>query len=219
MRVALLALSLLLPCLAHAALYECRDANGRRTFSDTPCSPDAKVLDVAPTAPGAPGASAGPGSLGTARIEYYDVSGATLDQLRSQMSARGTDGWAGHTHTHVAYHFTTQPTGGGCRVDEVTVTLDAVVRLPRWTDRDAAPAGAQGEWDRLMTRLVDHEGGHVRIGQASADAVERAVRETTPGASCPDVAARAKGRADAILALLPQQQEDYDVRTNHGRGP
>jgi predicted secreted Zn-dependent protease len=219
MRAALLALSLLLPSLAHAAMYECRDANGRRTFSDTPCSPDAKVLRAAPPAGGASGASAGPGSLGTARIEYYDVSGASLDQLRAQMSARGTDGWAGHTHTHVAYHFTTQPTSGGCRVDEVTVTLDARVRLPRWVDRDAAPAQAQGEWDRLMSRLVDHEGGHVRIGQSSADAVERAVRETTPASSCQDVAARAKGRADAVLALLPQQQADYDARTDHGRGP
>ena len=216
MRAAFLALSLLLPALAHAAMYECRDASGQRTFSDTPCSPDAKVLNVAPSAGVSSSGGSGAGSLGAARVEYYDVSGATIDELRGRMRS-GPEGWAGDTNTHVSYHFTTQPTAAGCRIGDVTVTLEAVVKLPRWANRDAAPASAQGEWDRLIARLTDHEGGHVRIGQSAADAVERAVRDTVPGGSCQDVAARAKGRADAILALLPQQQQDYDVRTNHGR--
>jgi predicted secreted Zn-dependent protease len=218
MRVALFVAVLLLPCLAHAQIYECRDAVGHRVFSDAPCSPDAKVIRAAPAAPPS-GAAWGPATLGAARIEYYDVSGASLEQLMAQTRARGTEGWAGHTHTHVAYRFTTQAVSGGCRVDAVTVTLDAVVRLPRWVDRDAAPAEAQQAWDRMLARLTDHEQGHVQIGQSSADAVERAVRETEPGASCAEVTGRAKGRADAVLALLQRQQDDYDARTNHGRGP
>ena len=67
-------LLLLLPALAAADVHVCRDANGRKVFSDSPCGPDAKVLKVAP-------ATGGPfvHPQETTQVDYYDVSGAKFD--------------------------------------------------------------------------------------------------------------------------------------------
>jgi predicted secreted Zn-dependent protease len=208
----LLRWAVLLPCLAAAQVHECKDANGHRVFSDVPCGPDAKLLDVRP-AVGQPFVH----PQETMQVEYYDVTGATFDELRGQMHAKGVDGWAGTTWTHVKYDFTVHKDGSGCRIDSANAIFDARVRLPRWVNRRAAPEASQQAWDAWFPTLQRHEDGHVRIGHEAAARVERAVWDTPPAATCVEVIARAKARAGAVLVDLRQQQEDYDLRTDHGR--
>jgi len=151
------------------------------------------------------------------RIEYFDVTGATIDELRGQLRAKGVDGWAGTTWTTVKYEFTVHGDAYGCRVDSVNAVFDARVRLPRWADRAAAPAVQQQAWDAWFPRLERHEQGHVRIGRDAAARVERAVWDTPAAPTCGDVTARAKARAQGVLNDLARRQRDYDLRTDHGR--
>jgi predicted secreted Zn-dependent protease len=209
---ALLLAAALLPCLAQAAIHQCTDAAGHKVFSDVPCGPDAKVIQVAPPGGPAPGMAPMDGT----RVEYYDVSGASIDELAREMRAKGADGWAGTTWTDLKYHITMRPGPDGCRIDAVNATFDARVRLPRWAERSSAPPVAQQAWDALFAGLERHERGHVTIGQEAAGELERAVRETPAGGRCADLAAAAKGRADAVLAQLQRRQREYDERTDHG---
>lgn len=151
------------------------------------------------------------------RVEYYDVTGATFEELRAQMHARGVDGWAGATWTHLAYEIAVSPGPEGCRIESVNAEFDARIRLPRWTNRRAAPAGEQQAWDAWFPLLRRHEEGHVRIGRDGAARVERVVWDTPAGGSCAELTARAKARADAVVADMRRQQRDYDRRTDHGR--
>jgi len=205
-------LLLLLPALAAADVHVCRDANGRKVFSDSPCGPDAKVLKVAP-------ATGGPfvHPQETTQVEYYDVSGATFEDVSREMKVKGVDGWAGSTWTNVKYDFTVRRDGDGCRIDSVNAMFDAKVRLPRWTDRAAAPEASRQAWDAWFPTLRRHEDGHVQIGHEAAARVERVVWDTPPAPVCADVIARARKRAAAVLVDLRRQQEDYDLRTDHGR--
>ena len=150
-------------------------------------------------------------------IEYYDVTGATIDELRGQLRAKGVDGWAGTTWTEVKYEFTVRQDANGCRIDSVNALFDARVRLPRWVNRAAAPALQQQAWDAWFPRLERHEQGHVRIGRDAAARIERVVWDTPAAASCGEVTAMAKARAQAVLADLARRQRDYDRRTDHGR--
>lgn len=202
----------LAPCLAAAQIHECRDANGRRVYSDVKCGPDAKTLDVTPAV-----VQPFVHPQESTRVEYYDVTGASLEDLRAQMRAKGVDGWAGTTWTHVKYEFTVRAGVDGCRVDSVNAVFDARVRLPRWVDRRAAPEAEQQAWEAWYPTLRRHEDGHVRIGRDAAAHLERAVWDTPGSASCAEVTARAKARAQAALADLQRQQQDYDLRTDHGR--
>jgi predicted secreted Zn-dependent protease len=202
----------LAPCLAVAQIHECRDANGRRVFSDVTCGPDAKAVQVKPAV-----VQPFVHPQESKRVEYYDVTGTTFAELRDQMRAQGVDGWAGTTWTHVKYEFTVRPGAEGCRVDSANAVFDARVRLPRWANRRAAPEEQQRAWDAWFPTLQRHEEGHVRIGRDAAARVERVLWDTPASASCPDVIARAKERAQAVLVDLRNQQEDYDLRTDHGR--
>jgi predicted secreted Zn-dependent protease len=153
------------------------------------------------------------------RVEYYDVTGATFAELHAQMHARGVDGWAGATWTHLEYEITVRPWPEGCRIDSVNAEFGARMRLPRWTNRRAAPAEEQRAWDAWFPLLRRHEEGHVRIGRDAAARVERAVWETPNGGSCADLTARAKARANAVVGEMRRQQREYDLRTDHGRKP
>jgi len=211
--VACLALLLTAPAFA-LEVHECRDANGRRVYSDEKCGPDAKTLDVTPAV-----VQPFVHPQESTHVEYYDVTGASFAELRDEMRATGVDGWAGTTWTHVKYEFTVRQGPEGCRIDSVNAVFDARVRLPRWANRRAAPDDQQQAWDAWFPGLQRHEEGHVRIGRDAAARVERVVWDTPAAASCAEVTAHAKARASAVLVDLRREQEEYDLRTDHGRKP
>ena len=151
------------------------------------------------------------------RIEYYDVTGATMEELQRQIRAKGVEGWAGATWTRVKYELSVREDPDGCRIVAVNAAFDARIRLPRWANRREAPEAEQRAWDAWLPILRRHEEGHVRIGREAAARVERAVWDTPGGSSCADLTARARARADAVLADLRRRQRDYDLRTDHGR--
>jgi len=151
------------------------------------------------------------------RVEYYDVNGATVEELRTQIRAKGVEGWAAATWTRVKYELTVREGPAGCRIESVNAAFDARIRMPRWANRRAAPEAEQRAWDAWLPILRRHEEGHVRIGRAAAARVERAVWDTPGGSTCADLTARARARADAVLADLRRRQRDYDLRTDHGR--
>ncbi len=100
----------------------------------------------------------GPGKVKNAKEEFYDVSGATLNDITGQLGP--FDGHASETYTALTIDGRVKPT----KNEDDTYTakvkwkiVDGVVRMPRWVDYGKACTAAQNEWDRFMTQVRLHE--------------------------------------------------------------
>jgi predicted secreted Zn-dependent protease len=107
----------------------------------------------------------GPGKINNAKEEFYDVSGATLDEISPQLHP--FDGHASETYTALTIEGEVKPTKTKDDTYQAKVKwiiVDGVVRMPRWTDYAAACPAAQAEWDRFMRLLRQHEQeAHVNV--------------------------------------------------------
>jgi predicted secreted Zn-dependent protease len=125
--------------------------------------PGTELADVVQRRRGRRQRAANPGGRGPGRIQNasestYDVSGATLDDITGQL--HGLDGFASDTSTPLGLSGQVRPERQEDDTYQVTVRWrinDAVVRLPRWTDYDAACPAAQQEWDRFLRQTRQHE--------------------------------------------------------------
>ena len=208
-----LAASLLAAAFASSAqVHMCKDANGRKIFSDSPCGEKSEIVDVRP----ATGSTAINPST-SMQYKYYEVSGLTYNEVARDIRSKGPDGgWWGSAATRMAYSITTRPGPDGCIVDTVQSSADSTVRLPQWRNRHEAPVTVQSQVDAAFRSLELHERGHVAISLKGARQLERSVREVPPGKSCGEVAAEADRRAREAIAASEREQRLYDSENNHG---
>jgi predicted secreted Zn-dependent protease len=209
-RWACLALAACVP--AFAQVQVCKDAQGHKVFSDMPCGPDAKLLDV----------KSASGSLAInpnvrIKVEYYDIRGTSWDALRHEIDAKGPEGWWGQAHSGTSYQIRTRPVDGGCGPWDVQVTADARVRLPSWVNRFDGPRSLQDSWDGVIRTLDLHERGHVQINLEGTREIERALKTIPVEPTCDAVIAEARRRFEEIRADVARRQIDYDADTEHGR--
>jgi len=106
------------------------------------------------------GRGAHPGGRGAGRIQhattnYYNVSGATLQDITGQLGHL----YASETNAPITIQGTVTPqrVGDVYQVRVRWIISGATVSLPRWTGYDAACPAAQREWDRFMGQTRQHE--------------------------------------------------------------
>lgn len=197
---------------AVAQMHLCTDANGRKTFSDVPCGPNAKPITVSP--------SSGGGSINPSlaiSTEHYDIRGTTWEQLRREIDAKGPRGWTGMASGRVGYDLKTRPEGSRCAVASVQARAETKVQLPAWGNRFEGPRPLQVHWDSVYRTLDLHERGHVAINVEGARDLERAIKAIEPQDTCEAVVAEARRRAEGVWRSISQRQSEYDADTDHGR--
>ncbi|MSR35126.1 MAG: DUF922 domain-containing protein [Gemmatimonadetes bacterium] len=90
-----------------------------------------------------------------------------------------------------------------------------VTTLPRWTDRDDAPAALLGDWDLFLRRLRDHEEGHQRIAiGVGADLLQDVAALEAP--DCEALERSALAVAASYQASVTLEQQGWDAETRHG---
>jgi predicted secreted Zn-dependent protease len=97
-------------------------------------------------------------SISNASVSTYDVSGATLNDITGQLTQ--LDGHGASTSAPLGMSGQVVPErqeDGSLRLEAPWIINNAVVTVPNWTDYGAACAAAQGEWDRFMGRVRQHE--------------------------------------------------------------
>ncbi len=100
----------------------------------------------------------GPGAIKHAKEIPYEVSGATLNDLTSQLKQFG--GFGAEYTADLTIKGRAQITKTKDGRKKITVQwqlVDAQVKLPKWADYDQACPAAQAEWDRFMGALRAHE--------------------------------------------------------------
>lgn len=197
---------------AHGQMHMCKDAQGRKVFSDTPCGSDDTIVTVNP-AVGGP--SINPSS--SLKVDHYEVRGTTWAVLEREIGSKGPEGWWGNANTQIGYELDSKPAGGACRVASAHVKADARIHLPSWANRYEGSAKLQAQWDSVYRSLDLHERGHVQISLDGAKEMERALNSIPEQPTCDAVAAEGRRRAEQVWAAVARRQAAYDAETQHGR--
>jgi predicted secreted Zn-dependent protease len=211
LRLAALALSIAaLP--AAAQVHMCKDAGGRKVFSDVPCGDDAKVIDVRPS-----GGNTAVNPAATYANDYYDIRGVTLEDLHREIASKGPEGrWWGSAATRLQFRITWKQVPEGCAIATAQAMASSTVRLPRWVNRHDGDRRTQDRWDGAFRSLDLHERGHVEISLQTARDLERSLREIPPAPTCEELVAAAKAVGATLNARERERQTTYDRETNHG---
>ena len=153
------------------------------------------------------------------QIEYYDIRGKTLRELRIDAHVNGPVArdttWFGLTHyqIHWTYGYYRQPTL--CRLTNVKMMVDVIVTLPRWVDSSDVDPAAVYWWANSSEHVRTHEGHHVQLAvDGAADIRSLLMRKT--GSDCALLARSANEEATVILRRLAEQQQNFDHESRHG---
>jgi predicted secreted Zn-dependent protease len=147
-----------------------------------------------------------------ASITYYDISGSTGQEMRTQLDRSAPvapDGYRGDATTIWNIYWTWDGYGTeDCDLETVKTTYDIQVTMPRWTPpKDASPELVE-EWNRYILALTEHEQVHVDHVIAGIPGVINAIRNASCGT--------AESEAQAVLDDIRQKDDEYDATTNHG---
>ena len=148
-----------------------------------------------------------------ARIIYYDINGASAEELRTQLNLLrpvGVDGYKGDATTKWLIYWNWPGYGtSDCDVALAWIFYDIEVILPRWK----MPADAQPElirhWASYMEALIEHEKGHVEYVVDHSSYVLDAIKQS----DCET----AEAEANKILQAIRQHDIEYDKATDHGK--
>lgn len=151
---------------------------------------------------------------------YYDISGRTKAELIQQMTERGPDcddecfAWTEWAIDWVS------PISGRADCEPVSVVVRVTYTLPRWVDKDSAPASLQREWEAYEKKLLAHEEHHkditVKYAQIFLDKIQEINQQDYQ--SCrelEDLIGEYHATGEIIMGCT-EATAAYDRETNHG---
>lgn len=172
------------------------------------------ALLVAPAALAAPAV--------TETIVYYDIKGATPQDIRAQMRELGptdfTEGkrYDANTRWNVSWKYNYANTGQGCSISTAYTTVKVTITIPRLQDV-SAPAALKQSFDDYTKNLLVHEKGHGQTAIDIARKIEGRLVAMPPQPSCDRMGKAANELGNALIKEANQADIDYDARTQHGR--
>lgn len=160
-----------------------------------------------------------PGMAADAREEYYEVHGATADELRRSLRENGPDVLGrrvfGRHDGNLRWTGRWSSASGECRMTEVRVELRSIVLLPRWRPPPEANDTLVAEWDRFIAALTAHEYEHRRIWADGARAARSALTRLRTR-SCSTMQFEASSTVERIMSRVRQLNRRLDERTRGG---
>ncbi len=164
-----------------------------------------------PSPTGQPG-EIGRVSIPSARINYYEITGATENELLQQLDVLGPIDDQGQrndasTKWFVSWNWPGYGTGT-CSLKDATTRLDVQVIFPHWVHQSQAPSELINKWIKYTQVLALHEKGHVDNILANYKTVLIAIK----AANC----ATAESAAQAALIPIRRNDINYDTATRHG---
>ncbi len=155
------------------------------------------------------------------QYQYYDVSGATPDQIRAEMNQNGTKWDDGRTYDSVTtwnlkWTYDYDCSNHTCRAGGFKTNVDITFRFPKWIQPADASQDLIAKWDTYMQHLITHENGHRDMAVAAAEQLCRDV-QTLPLAESPEALDKEiQALASNEMDRLNTDEKQYDVTTIHG---
>ncbi len=158
-----------------------------------------------------------PGVFISTDTKYYDITGSTEEELRSQIAGLGPEGYAGLTHAVYRWNIGFKQHNGVCAIDRVRIDTVITFTYPRWKDMSSDQKLAD-DWNRGLVALEDHEKGHEEIDRkASQDIYDNLYLLLPAYPTCGELKLRADALAQAVLEEEKKNNKEYDRVTEHGR--
>jgi predicted secreted Zn-dependent protease len=160
-----------------------------------------------------------PGVQVDASVRYYDVTAATLAELRRGMRLQGPS-WEGRTWqavTQSRFRWTYQygRIGSSCSLRRVRVLVATVVTFPRWNATAPPDSVTLDWWQQLNAGLMEHERGHALLSVKTAGEIARTMEGMTH-LDCASLGEQANRAGRRLIDLERRQQVEYDRTTRHG---
>ena len=160
-------------------------------------------------------------------IQFYDIRGRTLNDLRKAMATQGplnSDGktrFDGRTDWTLqwTYKWDSKPAkqAGLYRLSEWTVDVKSSIIFPRWVELDEANPLEQRRWKIYLARLKLHENGHAKLAELAGDAANKAFANIKVYPSSAKLKEAVRLKAQEILKLHRAMDQEYDQKTDHGK--
>jgi predicted secreted Zn-dependent protease len=155
-------------------------------------------------------------------VEYYTVSGATVQELRNELNTLGPIGRSGaisegNTRSRIEWRFDFDKKDGTCTVKEAFVDVTIQMVLPRWQRPPGVDQDLVSHWNRYISALRLHEDGHRYIVEAMAREVRRTLAVKSSAPDCTALRNQMNSRARALVQELERKQADYDRQTGNGK--
>lgn len=167
---------------------------------------------------------AGEGIIGPKVSEnyvYYNINGATANDLRHQMDRFGpADERRVHhdayTEWYVDWHYSYVVANDGCERGPITVTVSITQTFPKWDPPPEAPPSLIKQWNTYLEALQLHENGHREIGIEAGEEVLRTLSELSSYPTCGELEQIADRKGQIVLDEYRQKEVNYDRTTEHG---
>jgi predicted secreted Zn-dependent protease len=155
-------------------------------------------------------------------VEYYTVSGGTVEELRDELNTLGPIGRSGaisegNTRSRIEWRFEFDRNGGTCTVKQAFVDVTILMTLPRWQRPPGVDQELVSHWNRYISALRMHEDGHRYLVDAAAREVRRILSIKSSGPDCTTLRNQMNSKARALVQELERKQADYDRETGNGR--
>lgn len=124
--------------------------------------------------------------------------------------------FTGQTDWHIEWRACFEQEATRCRIGGVTSTVNVTYTLPKWADRDAAPARLRERWDRYIAGLTVHEKGHGAVAHDVAREIESELVGLASAAGCDALNSASVRVVDEVMTRGEARQRDYDRATVHG---
>jgi hypothetical protein len=148
-----------------------------------------------------PGAATGIVTIPEPTVDYEEYSGATLADVAALLPE---DEW-GRCEWDFTHSF--ESTEG--TITRVDVTLTRRIVMPRWVERDQAPAAERAEWDRMVRNLRTHENGHATRARTWAPRLKQRMLNQPESEEA--------NIKETFLTDHQAEQDQYDTDTHHGQ--
>lgn len=145
---------------------------------------------------------------------YYEVSGKTgkeLDRSISRNAPMRGHAFAATQLTILPVSVTTGLDEQGCRVTSAKFKVNAKITMPRWTNRKGASKNLQNGFDMFADYARLHEDIHVKIGEAAAREMERAVLALPPQKTCEQLEKKAQRVIEDVQRQHHKAQLAFDA--------
>lgn len=156
-----------------------------------------------------------------ARLQYYDISAASLTEIRQGIARQGPR-LNGRTHSAVThwrvnwkYQYHSRGVGG-CELRDVRVHVSALVDFPRWNPTAHPDSALLAWWEQFNSGLAEHERGHAVIALEGGRRIARAFQGLS-GGTCDALGLRANEIGRRHLNETIALQQKYDSESRHGQ--
>lgn len=154
------------------------------------------------------------------RDERYEVTGATLAQLRAMAAllgpGKGGERYVAYTAWELRWEYARAVGDRGWAMAGATVTTVVTRTLPRWTPARSVDAAVVRQWEGYVASLAEHEEGHVLIGAEAGRALYEALKGLPACETREALDALAGETAARVSEEYRVLEIAYDAETGHG---